>query len=162
MQNPNNKTFTISHEDVNTGTVLEGTFTTKRLSIMDRSKIGARKSQLSGGLFCVRNDEGDATGVGIDEETDYLNTMLAHLEVSLVQVPMWFKLHEVYDTSLLVKLYTEVMGHEASFFRSKNGEANNGAGGVGQTDGGPQRPGEVSGNAPKKVVGQEVSASLDA
>ena len=49
------KTFTVKYKNED-DEVLTGTFTTKRMSIMEISKMGVRKSQLSGGMYCVRDD----------------------------------------------------------------------------------------------------------
>ena len=161
MTNSNTKTFTISHTNPDTGETFDGTFTSKRRSMKDVAKQGVRRTQLSGGYYCCRDEHGNPTGIGLDEETEYLNTMMAHLEVSIIQAPTWFNLDEMYDMDLIMKIYTEVVSHEASFFRSKNGTTNTGSGGSSQDSSGQKSTGEVVGNTPKKVVGKEVHASLE-
>lgn len=158
----NQKTFHISFK-TDEDELLEGTFTVKRLSIMDRSKIGAKKSQLSGGLYCVRTDDGSPTGQGLDEETDFTNTAIAHLETALVQKPMWFKLDEINDVDLLRKVYEEVMDFEWSFFRRKRQAASNEESDGSSTDNSvAEDASKQSGDGPTEVVGPEVQAALDA
>jgi hypothetical protein len=161
--NPKNqKTFVLEYtcED---GEVLEGQFTTKRLSVKDRSKVGVRKSQLSGGMYCVRNDDGDATGQGLDEDTDYMNSMIAHLEVALIQKPTWWDLDKLTDLGLVREVYEKVVNFEMTFFRTNNSKANSGGvGSVGAGNSSPEPQGDGTGNRPTEVVGQEVQAALDA
>lgn len=157
----NRKTFKVSLR-LDTGDMYEGQFTTKRLSIKDRGAIGVKKSQLSGGLYCVRDENGNPTGQGLDEDTDYLNAMIAHLEVSLIQIPTGWDLNEISDLELIHKVYKEVMDFEMSFFRKGNSADNEKSGSVGEGNGGMESPGTGSGNGPTKVVDKEVQASLDA
>jgi hypothetical protein len=154
------KTFTVSWRNPGTGVIEDGQFTTRKLSIRDMSQIGTKTAQLSGGMHCVRDDNGVATGQGIDEETEFANKMIAHLEISLVQKPVWFNLSEMWDLDLLHEVYGEVAKFEGSFKSARRNAP--GDGGVGQAGGGGERPPSVPGNGPTKVVGQEVSASLDA
>ena len=161
MTNPKNqKTFTIRHK-MEDESVVEGTFTTKRLSIMDRAKIGVRRSQLCGGMYCVRDENDKATGQGLDEDTDYLNQMIAHLEVALVQKPVWFNLAEVTDLGLVREVYQQVADFEFNFFRRGN-PGTDGPGSIRTSESGGERPGTGSGDAATPVVGQEVSSALDA
>jgi hypothetical protein len=164
MNNPNQKTFTIKYKSPE-GEVHEGTFTTKRLSIKDRSQIGMRKSQLAGGMYCVRNDDGIPTGQGIDEETDYLNGMIAHLETALIRKPAWFDLNEVADLGLVRDVYERVWDFESSFFRlgqedqdAKEDKPDQ----VGGANGSSEHSGTGHGNDPTPVVDREVQAALDA
>lgn len=69
-----------------------GTFTSKILSFKDKTQVKVRTSQLCGGFYCVRDDEGEPTGRGIDSETEWNSYMLATLEACLIQKPLWFKL----------------------------------------------------------------------
>jgi hypothetical protein len=155
------KTFTVKHK-LEDGTVDEGTFTVKRLSIKDRAHIGMKKSQLAGGMHCVRDDDGNPTGQGIDEDTDYLNAMIAQLDVALIQKPSWFNLDELADIGVVQEVFKKAADFEVSFFRSTNGGDNNGSGRVRQEDGGAPNEEPGSGNTPTPVVGQEVQAALDA
>jgi len=162
MIGKNTKTFTITYKDDN-GIEQTGQFTTKRLSIKDRAKIGVRKSQLTGGQYCVKDDAGNPTGQGIDEDTDYLNAMIAHLEISLVQKPTWFNLDEVAEIKVVQDVYQEVMDFEMSFFRDKIRENNPGEHDrVGQGNSGTESSGTGPGNTPTPVVDQKVQAALDA
>ena len=154
------KTFSITHT-TDEGENLQGTFTTQRLSILDRSKMGARRSQLGGGFTCVKDDNGNPTGQGIDEDTDYLNLMVAHMEICLIQKPTWFKLQEMTDLDLMKKVYEEVGTFEGSF-RGKSEVPGNGDSGSGEAQSSGQPTGKNDrGDAPK-VVDKKVSASLDA
>lgn len=157
----NQLTFTVSHKDPETGELYEGQFTTKRLSIGDRGRLGVRKAQLCSGMHCVRDDNGAATGQGIDEQTDQLNGMIAHLEIALIQKPTWFDLNQITDVTLVEAVYNRVVEHELSF---KSGRGSQGVGpdSVRAPGGGSERAGTGSPNSPTPVVGQEVSASLDA
>jgi hypothetical protein len=158
----NRKPFTIRHT-LEDGEVLEGQFTTKRLSIKDRGRIGVRKSQLAGGMYCVRDEEGRPTGQGIDEHTDWLNSMIAHLEVCLEQKPQWWNLDELADIELVQSVYQEVMDFELSFFRGADrGEGGREPGQVGAGGSGSQPAQTDAGNKPTPVVGKEVQAALDA
>ena len=160
----NQNTFPIRHTD-ESGEVREGQFTVKRLSVRDRSQVGMRKSQLAGGMYCVRDDDGNPTGQGLDEDTDYLNAMIAHLEVSLVQRPGWFNLEELADLDLVREVYSKVWEFESSFFRSeqKDGPSEGSdPGRVGAENGVTEHTGTGTGNNPPKVVDKEVQPSLDA
>lgn len=161
FQTGNQHTFHINYT-ASDGTVLEGQFTCKRLSVLDRSKIGVRKSQLNGGMFCVRDEEGKPTGQGIDEELDNINSLLATLEVSLTQQPVWFDLKSVYDLGVAIEVYKKVNEYNNSFFRSANGESADQSGGVRQGNSGAQPQRSGPGNSPTPVVGKEVQAALDA
>ena len=165
MQAHNRKTFNVKYKSPETGQIVEGTFTTKRLSIRDRSEIGRRRSQLAGGMYCVRDDEGNPTGQGLDEETDYLNAMIAHLEVSLVQKPQWWDLQEISDLGLVREVYQQVGEFESSFFRlgqKDGGPEGGGRDGVGAENGSSEPAATGSGDVPTPVVGEEVQAALDA
>jgi hypothetical protein len=163
MNANNRKTFQFSYTSEDDGHKYEGQFTTKRLSIKDRGMIGVRKSQLMGGMYCVRDDKGNPTGQGVDEDTDFLNAMIAHLEVSLMQKPQWWNLDEIADMGLVRAVYQEVADFEMSFFRGSDGSNSQGESGqVGSGNSGEKRPGPGSGNAPTPVVDQKVQAALDA
>lgn len=159
----NRKTFQIKYKNPDTGEVTTGQFTTKRLSVRDRGQIGVKKSQLNGGMYCVRDDANNPTGQGIDEDTDYLNGMLAHLEICLIQRPDWWNLDELADLGLVQEVYQEVVDFEVSFFRPPNGAADQGGSGqVGQGDSSVQPERTEPGNTPTPVVDGQVQASLDA
>lgn len=166
MNKPTNqKTFTVKYKSEETGDIIEGTFTVKRLAVRDRSQVGMRKSQLAGGMYCVRDADNNPTGQGLDEDTDYLNGMIAHLEVALIQKPSWFNLAELADLGLVREVYGQVFDFETSFFRLGQKDGNPAEGGsdnVGAENGVTEHPGTGVGNAPTQVVDQQVQASLDA
>jgi hypothetical protein len=158
----NRKDFTIEYK-MEDGSVLEGLFTVKRLAIKDRSRLGRRKSELSGGMYCVRDDAGNATGQGLDEDTDYLNSMIAHLEVALLRSPEWFNLDEIADIGLVTEIYNKVVDFETSFFRTPDESGGRrGSGELGEGNGSTEHPGTGPGGTPTQVVGTEVQAALDA
>jgi len=153
-------TFYIKHT-LDTGEHVEGQFTTKRLTVKDRSRQGVYRSQISGNMYCVRDDFGRPTGQGIDEDTDMLNSMISLLEISLIQKPDWWDLEQIEDMGLLGKVYDKVLTHENSFFRPNRTE-DAGPGQVGQGNGDPQSEVLRTGNSPTPVNDGEVQTSLDA
>lgn len=164
-----NKPNTLSRKTFNfefkadDGETYTGQFTTKRLAIKDRAKVGVKKSQLMGGMHCVRDEEGVPTGQGVDEYTDSLNEMIAHLEVSLEQKPVWFNLEEIADVELVQAVYREVMDFEMSFFRAANrADDTRGSDEVGEGDRSAQPQGTGARNHPTPVVDEKVQATLDA
>lgn len=162
-ERPKNEfTFHLSYKGEG-GHLYEGQFTVKRLSIRDRSRVGVKKSQLSGGMYCVRDDNNVPTGQGLDEDTDYLNSMLAHLEVALIQRPQWFDLETIADLGLVREVYEKVCNFELTFFRPEDRKEDSGKpGSVREGNGSAERAQPGPGNHPTEVVGQEVSAALDA
>jgi hypothetical protein len=156
-------TFPINFESVVDQQTYTGQFTSRRMSMSDRSKVSVRKSQLSGGMYCVRDDLGKPTGQGIDEDTEWMNYMLAVLEVLVVQKPAWWNIDEITDEKLVMSVFKEVMSFENSF-RTGGGGAKGNEGSVQGSQGASQAEHKEAdgGNVPKKVVGAEVQASLDA
>lgn len=160
-----NKTTTFQHtwldED---GVQHPGTFTAKRLSVMERSKVAVRRSQLSGGMYCVRDDDGAPTGQGIDPSTDYINIVIAHLEIALIQKPIWFKLEEMTDMGLATDVYDKILEFEMTFFRQRDrGAADGSQSSLGGEEDSSEKP-AISGSptTATAVVGQQVQAALDA
>lgn len=152
-------TFNIKHTDTDTGQVLEGQFTSKRLAVRDKGQLKVRTAQLCGGMYCVRDDEtGKPTGQGIDPETEFMNQMIAHLEIALIQKPMWFDLGSITDMSLIGEVYNRVLEHEVKF---KSGEQGSGSSGVGTQNGSQQYSGTNTGNVITPLVGKEVQSTLD-
>jgi hypothetical protein len=92
-----------------------GDFVVKKLTIRDISALGVRKAQLNGGMHYSESHHGQ----GVDEATDEINGMIAHLELAIVSAPAWWKMDEIPDTDLLVTLYREVLDFENSFLRRK-------------------------------------------
>jgi hypothetical protein len=80
-------------------------FKNKILSIAERVEVGLLQSRLA------RLTPWEA----IDEDTRYLLSVIAHLTVSLVEKPAWFKASEMKDVAFLYTVYTEVAKHEAYF-----------------------------------------------
>jgi hypothetical protein len=98
------RTFYIDHQSDVDGKKYAGSFTAKRLSLFEQAKVGTLKAQLSGGMHC--NVE---TGSGVDLGTDFLNDMVAHCEVSIVNAPEWWNPREAFDLDMLRKVYEEVV-----------------------------------------------------
>lgn len=148
------KQFLVRHEGLD-GKVYEGQFTCKKLSIRDYAQVNVRKIQLNGGYH---HDPGHP-GQGIDEDTDWTNQMIAQLEVSLVQQPIWFDLNKIYDLDLMLKVYKEVASFENEVSSPQRRAAI--STGSSQTDSGAA--GEQSGAAGSvTAVGREqVQPSLD-
>jgi hypothetical protein len=80
-----------------------GTFTFKRLNLNDIAAVGADRARRNGGM--------------VDDHTDFLNTMLAHLDRAIVKCDVeWGKrLGDLYDLNVVSAIYKEVMEYEARF-----------------------------------------------
>ena len=104
------KSFSINFHSKILKENFSGTFTTKKLTVGDLSKIGLIKAQLSGGYVY---DE--VQGRGVDPTTNLLNEMMAHCQVSIIQSPEWFDAGEISDLELLREIYEEVASFEADF-----------------------------------------------
>lgn len=128
-----------------------GTFSCKKLSIRDYAQLSVIKAKLNGGMYHVPNQP----GIGIDEGTDNLNHMIAHLELGLVNTPDWWNLDELGDVEVVTKVFTEVAKFENSFRKRKNAD--------GDSEGrSPQdNPEAHSGGDAAQVVGEEVQDSLE-
>jgi hypothetical protein len=150
--------FTVDHTSEEDNTNYRGQFTVKRLSMMDRSKVSVRKSQLNGGMFAVKDDDGKPTGQGIDPDTDWLNYMIAYLEIALIQKPEWFKFTEITDSSLVFKVFEEGMKFENSF---RNRGTESGSAGSGESSSQAEHKKTDDGSVLKKVVDSEVLKALD-
>lgn len=140
----------------------QGNFTVKRLSISDRSAVNLKKTQLCGGFYTVRDENGDPTGKGIDSDAEFFNYALAYLEVALVKgaFPSWFNPDEITDETVVLKIFTEAFDWENSFRRrpdpQKDGHAKSG-------EGNSQEKHEASnlGSGAAKVVDPKVQAALE-
>lgn len=137
------------------GRTYEGQFTSKKLSIMEISRLGVRKVQLNGGYYY---DE-SRPGCGIEAHIDNMNSMLAHLELAVIQAPVWFNPEVLFDPSLIRAVYREVVKFENSFFRSQRSEPESGRGGPDDRSGESQESG--SAGRVEEVGGGEVQPSLD-
>jgi hypothetical protein len=163
-------TFSVDYLSADDGSRYTGSFTVRRLSIMDLSKLRQRVAQLNGGYHYVTDDEGNDTGQGIDWGTEQMNTMLAHLEIAVQTCPPWWKLDELADVGLMRAVYDEVQKWEDTFrgrgranaAPSLGGEAGAaGPGAVGAVGGGAGHPQASVGGRATALVGAEVSAALD-
>ena len=105
------KVFHVEFQSELDDTTYQGTFTCKKLSISDRSRMGVVKAQLSGGLHY----DPAKPGYGIDATTDDFNAVLAHLTVAITDAPDWWNLDEMSDVGIIYEVYKEVAEHEASF-----------------------------------------------
>jgi len=116
---PRVKDFFIKYTSPIDGSVLEGTFTTKKLSVKGITAVQVRKIQLNGGFFY---DE-DKPGTGVDEQSDWTNYMIAHLEHSIIRKPTWWNMDEIDDIELLLMVFREVASFENSFRSPLQGAA---------------------------------------
>jgi hypothetical protein len=135
----------------------QGTFTTKKLTIKDMTRMSVRKVQLCGGMHY----DPASPGQGLDFATFQINGMIAHLEIALVEYPKWWNLDELTDIEVLSKVHEEVVSFENNFpVRGKapaaEGHQRGGAGGGASTETGSN----PAGNAPQVVAG-EVQSSLE-
>lgn len=151
---PKQKQFFIKHR-LPSGEEFEGQFTCRKLSIKQMAAVQVRKATLNGGFYFDENKPGQ----GVDEDTDWTNHMIAHLEIALIQAPMWFNLDEIYDLDLVLAVYAEVAKFENEFNSPQPRAAI--SSGSSQTDSGGT--GEQSGSAGRtEAVGRgEVPPSLD-
>lgn len=79
-----------------------GDFTFKRLNIGEIAQVGVETSRLNGGLV-------------VDDNTDYINTMLATMKLSVVKAPEWWKPADLYDIAAVITVYKKYMEYERSF-----------------------------------------------
>lgn len=165
MINSKGKTnsFSIDHRSEIDEFHYQGSFTSRKMSILDQTRISKRKSEICGGMFTVRDDAGNPTGQGIDEWTEVQGRMIAILEVALVQKPEWWDLGVIGDEDLIGKVFEEVMLFENSFRGRGRAQAQgqDGSGG-GQGNGQEQHAPSIDDNNAPKVVDKQVSAALDA
>ena len=85
---------------------LNGKFQNKILTIQERLEIGPLAARIT------KFTNWDS----LDFETRDLALTIAHLTLSLVQKPAWFKMGEMKDPRYIYAVYAEVSSHEA-FFR---------------------------------------------
>lgn len=147
--------FWISHKSKMDGNLYEGQFTCKKMSIKDLASIGVHKVQLNGGYY---HDE-NKPGFGIDPQTDWLNSMIAHLELALIQTPLWFVIEDIIDGEILSAVFTKVMEFENSFFRSSGKQA--GDTGSSPDTSSPQGTETGAAGSVTPLVGGQVPSSLD-
>ena len=163
MANNKTKIFHVDLTSDDTGEHFQGQFTTKKLSIMDQTLVARRKSELGGGLYCDRDDNGNPTGRGISDNTEMLNYMLALCEVAVIQAPEWWNVKDVSDEDLLYVVFKEVTDYQNSFRKRPRGSSSkDDADGSSEEDSAaPNAQANTGDNAPK-VVDSKVQADLDA
>ena len=103
--------FKFSHTDAR-GKIWSGKFTNHILTVRQRRLMKITKAQLAGGVPLS----------ALDADAWELNECIAHLAVSLDRAadgfPKWAEnLEDLYDETIIFKLYTEVASHEARFHR---------------------------------------------
>jgi hypothetical protein len=150
------KTFEIDYTD-DLGKRWMGNFVCKKLSVRDYLRIGVRKTQLNGGFHY----DAEQPGKGIPAEIDDANSMVAHLELALIQSPIWWDLDQIYDLELVTKVYVEIMKFENSF--SKRRSAVSHADNAGSSEAGRQGATQQSGSVGSitQVGGNQIPPSLD-
>lgn len=146
--------FHIKHTGVD-GKIYEGQFACKKLSIKEIAQVSVRKVQLNGGYHHVE----DSPGRGLDADTDWTNQMISHLEIGLIQQPMWFILDNIYDVDLLLKVYSEIAKFENTFMSPQRGAAVSAE--SSQADSGSKSEGSGAAGRIAEVGGGQVQPSLD-
>jgi len=157
-------TFNIDYTSkMESGKNYQGSFTSKKLSILDQTKISRRKSELCGGMYTVRDDDGKPTGQGIDEVSEWTSNMIAILEVAIISSPPWWDLKELVDDQLMMDVFKEVMEFENSFRgRGRSEDTRDGSDISGEESSQRQhQKSNNSDNAPK-MVDEEIPITLDA
>jgi len=104
------KTFHIDYHSKMDDKNYVGTFTVKKLTIGDLSRLGLLKARMADGF-----SHSESTGRGIDDTTNAINEMIAHFEVALIQKPDWFVPDDLIDLGILREVYGEVASFEADF-----------------------------------------------
>jgi hypothetical protein len=127
-----------------------GTFTSKKLTIRDITQLGVRRTQLCGGLTFSP----ETPGHGIDADTYNLNSMVAHLELAVVDAPDWWDFDKITDLTVMSEVYKEVVSFENNF---------PGRGHGGGSQAGSQAAQDIANTAgvSQPMVAGEVSTSLD-
>lgn len=88
------------------GKVWKGDFINEVLSIRQRQMVGVLRARMAAGVPL------DA----LDEMTQEINLMVAHMTYSLVERPEWANdLQALDDIRVIQELYGEVLAHEATF-----------------------------------------------
>jgi len=153
-------TFTVDIKSEVDDTHYRGNFTVKRLSVADNSALRLRKTQLCGGYYCVRDEDGNPTGKGMDADAELTNFAIAYLETAIHKgsAPPWWNLDEITDEEVLFKVFREAWDWENSF-RSRGKKANSRSGG--EDDSEKEYSEANGGSGPKKVVDKQVQASLE-
>ena len=88
------------------GKVWKGHFVNQILDIRTRQLVGVQRARFALGMPVE----------SLDELTQEINLMVAHLTLSLTEKPVWAEdLLAMDDVRLLQEIYTEVLAHEARF-----------------------------------------------
>ena len=96
------------------GKVWKGDFVNEVLSIRQRQMVGVLRARMAAGVPIE----------ALDEMTQEINLMVAHLTYSLVERPDWANdLQALDDIRLIQELYGEVLTHEATFLGFREPEA---------------------------------------
>lgn len=163
MQNKSKlHTFLINYVSEDTGEEFNGQFTCRRQTILDKSRIQRRKSELSGGMYCVKDENDNPTGQGIDEDSEWFNYAIAVVETVLESKPEWFDFQDLADEGVVLTVYKEVMNFDNSFRKRTGGTDSSGGRVAGSAeDSTPEHKETIHGGVPPKVVDGEVQASLD-
>ncbi len=157
-------TWVVNFKSEQTGEEYSGQFTCQKRSIMDDVKINRRKTELCGGCYTVKDENGNPTGQGIDEDIEANNHVIATLETVLVQKPEWWDLAVLDDYGLIFHIFQEVQKFEMTFRKRPGNAADEPTGHVSGSEGKGQAersPSNNSDNAPK-VVDKQIQGSLDA
>jgi len=152
--------FEINYRSEVDDTTYSGTFTAKKLSVRDQSKLNVRKAQLNGGLYHMP----DNPGCGIDEYTDEFNQILAHLEVAIINAPQWWDLDQIGDSGVIVEVFKEVATFENSFLTRGNQDLHTGQQSLSQSGqgGSQENVGQAnSTGAASVVVDEKVQSALE-
>jgi hypothetical protein len=159
-------TFSVNYFSPSEDKTYEGQFTVKLTTFVDKTKIATRKSQLLGGMYCVRDEEGLPNGRGVDETTEWHAYMMAYLEVTLIQKPTWWLFEgadAILDDEVIFIVMKEAMAFENSFRSRKrpSAQGTNGSLPSGEGTGAPQPAQANAGNPAPQVVDREVQAALE-
>ena len=149
------KDFTISYRSPSDGKLYEGTFTTKKLSVKSVGALRVRKVQLNGGYYF----DPKTPGVGIDAQTDNLNFMIAHLEISLIRNPFWWNLDDICDQDLILAVFDKVFEFEENYYSPQPKAAVDGTGS--RVDSGAENQGANVNGHIATVGGAKIQDSLE-
>lgn len=99
--------FNLDFKDVR-GKVWSGTFRNRILDIARRGEAAVLQARMQSGL----------PAISIPAEMQEINYAVSWMEYSLIERPAWAKdLRKLNNTSLVLKIWEEVSGHEATFWR---------------------------------------------
>ncbi len=99
------KVIHVEYVDPETGRSYGGEFTIQRLNLGDMRRVAIRRAELAGGMPVE----------SLDENTQFMNAMSAHLEFAIIKSPEWWNPDVLFDGSVIVDVYEEVTRFEQSF-----------------------------------------------